>query len=277
MINLIWKYLVGPIVADAKGLEQATWNGVAASTGYNPVNTLAYVLLAGSILYIIHRYFEKKDIKLRPSTAVYSTPFILLGGFLRFMDDAQVIPYPYSIALITPVIYILIASIYVPALTKLNEKNILKLGTALLTPTILLTFLSFKTTNPWYAVTVITLSTTLTALYYFIISEKYTGTPFMILAFSQLFEGTASMFGAVPQLLTKSTTPYYPKQLLAQTFNKIIGFPGVLLMKIGVLIIGISVIKDLEDSNLKFLAFLLLYAVGLGTGLRVFLRVTAGV
>ena len=132
-------------------------------------------------------------------------------------------------------------------------------------------------TNPAYTAAVLTLSITLPALYYFIISDKYTETPFMLLAFSQLFEGSASMLGAVPQLLSQSTNPYYPKQLLAQTFNKIIGFPGVLLMKIGILTIGISVINDLEDADLKFLAFLLLYAVGLGTGLRVFLRVTAGV
>lgn len=277
MEEFIWKYLVGPIVADAKGLEQATWKGIQASTGYNPVNTLAYVLLAGSILYLVHQYFERNNVELGPSTAVSSTPFILLGGFLRYLDDAQVIPFPFSITLITPVIYILIASVYVPALLKLDEKNLLKLGAGILIPTTIFTSFSFQIVNPWYTVSAMTLSILFTGLYYFLASEEYRETSLLLLAFSQLFEGVSSMLGSIPALISKPSTVYQPKQLLAKMFNNFLGFPGVLVMKIGVLLLGLSVIKDLEDANLKFLALLILYAVGLGTGLRVFLRASAGV
>jgi len=277
MEEFVWKYLLGPIIADAKGVETVTWNSVTAVTGYNPVNTVAYVLLAGSILYLAYRYLERMDIGLSPSTAIYSTPFILLGGTLRFIDDAQIVPFPYSIVFITPIIYLLVAAVYIPALTRLEERDLMKLGNIFLVPTVILVLVSSDIVNLVYLVSVLGLSFILTGLYYFFVDENFSTKPFVLLAFSQLFEGSASMLASVPQLISDTSNTYQPKQLLAKLFNDLFGVPGVLVMKVGVLVLGVSVIKDLEDDTLRFMGLMVLYAVGLGTGLRVFLRATAGV
>jgi len=268
MLELLWKYLIGPIIADARGMKTLAWKGATASTGYNPVNTVIYAATASIILYAIYRLFQEKNVQITPTTAVHSTPFILLGGTLRFLDDAQLVPYPFSIALITPPIYILIASIYIPAVYKLENKNLLNLGAAILLPTLGYALTGFNAFNLVYTASTIFLSTALTAAYYFIVKEEYKITPLVLLAFTQFFEGAASMISTF--------YGYQPKQLLAQLFNSFLGFPGVLVMKATVLGLAVSVIKDIEDQTTKSVVLLTLYAVGLGTGFRVFLRVIAG-
>ena len=269
MLELLWKYLVGPIVADAKGVETLAWKGATTATGYNPVNTVFYAATAGLTLYLIYRFFQTRDVELTPQTAITATPFILLGGTLRFLDDAQLVPYPYSIPLITPLIYFLIAAIFVPAIIKLDEKKVKILGTAILTPVLIYSLINFQSFNLIYASGTIALSLLITAIYYLIFEEEFVKPYLIVLVFTQVFEGVVSMFS--------SFYGYQPKQLLAQTFNTFLGFPGVLVMKLGILALAISVIRDIEDSKLKSIALITLYSVGLGTGFRVFLRVTAGV
>lgn len=269
MIEALWKYVIGPIVADARGTETVIWNGVTATTGYNPVNTILYAATAATVLFLLHRFFSKKDVQLTSATAVYSIPFILLGGTLRFLDDIQLIPYPYSIPLITPLIYFLIAAVYLPAVYKLENRDLLKLGTAILLPVLGYALRGLNSVNVVYAAAVVSLSLLLTGLYYFVLQKPYNSRHLVLLAFTQFFEGSASMLSTF--------YGYSPKQLLTQLFNSLIGFPGILLMKTLVLILGIRVITDLDDERLRYLALMVLYSVGLGTGFRVFLRVVAGV
>lgn len=269
MIELLWRYIVGPIVADARGMETVVWNGVTATTGYNPVNTVLYAATAVTALFLLHRFLNNRDIQLTPATAVYSTPFILLGGTLRFLDDIQLVSYPFSIPLITPLVYLLIAAVYLPAVYKLEDKDVFKLGTAVLLPVLGYSLTGLNSANMIYAAAAISLPILLTGLYYFIVQEPYDSRPFVLLAFTQFFEGSASMLSTF--------YGYNPKHLLTQFFNNILGFPGVLVMKTLVLIFGLSVVTDLEDEVMKYIALMVLYSVGLGTGFRVFLRVFAGV
>ncbi|QGA80606.1 DUF63 family protein [Candidatus Nanohalobium constans] len=269
MKELLWKYIVGPIVADAKGAETVLWNGVTATPGYNPVNTVFYILLASATIYAIYRLFHSREFDITPKTAVYTTPFILLGGTLRFLDDAQLVQYPYSIPLITPLIYFLIAAVFLPATYKLEDKKLGYTGTALLLPVIAYAVTGFKSLNILYVVGTAALTLSATGIYYFLAENDYSSTSMILLAFTQFFEGSASMIS--------SFYSYNPKQLLAQAFNSILGFPGVFVMKTGILLLALSIITDLEDEKMKALALITLYSIGLGTGFRVFLRVAAGI
>lgn len=268
MLEFLWKYLIGPIVADAKNVEELVWQGTTTQPGYNPVNTVTYAFLAVTAFYLIYKFIQRKDIEFTLQTAVSTTPFILLGGTLRFLDDAQIIPYPYSIALITPLIYILIAGVYIPAVYKLDSKKLKKFGIILLVPALGYTLYSVNIINYMYLLGAIVLASVLTSVYYFIVTEDLKQNYFILLAFSQFFEGSASMLSTFYQ--------YQPKQILTQTFNNIFGPPGILLIKTGLLIIGLKVIKDLENVKMKALTLITLYSVGLGTGFRVFLRAAAG-
>ena len=269
MQEILWKYLIGPIVADAQNVQQLAWKGTTATKGYNPVNTAFYAVTSIIVLLGIYKLFHKKGIKFTTETAVHTLPFVLIGGTLRFLQDASAVPYPYSIVLITPLIYFLVAAITLPAIYYLENRRITLFGTLLFAPLMLYSVLQFEQFRILYIVSTIVLTAILTFSYRWIASEKYSSFPLVLVAFTQLFEGVASMLS--------SFYGYNPKQLLAQLFTALIGFPGVLVMKVGVLALAISVVTDIEDENMKALALLTLYAIGLGTGFRVFLRVLAGV
>lgn len=269
MKEFLWKYLIGPIVADSRNAGEAVWQGVTAYPGYNPVNTVVYALTAVSLLYLTYRFFEWKEVELDAQLALFSIPFMFLGGALRFIEDAQIISSPQNIVLITPLIYILIAIIYIPAVTLLNRRKFLYLGIGLLLPVLIASTLGFSGINLIYLLTVISLTGVLTGVYYWLFEDEYTSSSLVALAASQFFEGVSSM--------TASFYDYSPKQLLAQQFNSLLGPPGILLMKIIVLFLAIRVIMDMKSEKMKGLTLLVLYAIGFGTGFRVFLRVLAGI
>jgi uncharacterized membrane protein len=269
MQEFIWKYLIGPIVADARNRQEVVQQGVTAFPGYNLVNTLAYVLAAGAILYLVYRLFQRKEVELTASTALHSVPFMLLGGTLRFLEDAGAVPYPYDIVLVTPFIYMLIAAVYIPAVYYLEDRKILGLGTALLVPSLLFAVLQFQQFRPFYTAGTLVLAGFLTALYAWIVRGEYSSRELVAVAGSQFFGGAASMNAVFYD--------YTPKQLLAQYFNSFFGPPGVLVLKLGIVVLAVDILVDMEDGAMKSISLLALYAVGLGTGFRVFLRVAASI
>lgn len=270
MRELLWKYLIGPIIADAKNTEQLAWQGVKTFPGYNPVNTAVYAALALSSLYLVYKLIRREEFEFNSSTALYSIPFMLLGGTLRFLEDAAAVPYPYNIILITPLIYFLIAALYLPGMYYLEKKRLTAYGSVLLLPALILAALQVSKFDLLYFLGTISLSGALTAAYYFVLKERYTSPELLAVAFSQFYGGTASM-------LAGYFGEFTPKQMLGRFFYRILGSPGVLLMKFGVLGLALYILKDLDEEPLRGIALIVLYAVGLGTGFRVFLRVLAGV
>jgi uncharacterized membrane protein len=267
--GFVWKYLVGPIVADGKNAESLVWQGVTTYPGYNLVNTVTYGLIALTGLYFSYRFFKMKDIELSPGLAIKSVPYMFLGGALRFMEDAQVVSFPYNIVLITPFVYMLVALIYIPAVSYLGRKHFAYLGSVLLIPPLALSFPLFQPSQSFYFASVVILSGLLTGLYIWLVNESLKAPSYVLVAASQFFEGAASMMA--------SFQGYQPKQLLAQTLNRFMGPPGILVLKLGVLALALSVLTDLEDEKMKGLALLVLYAIGFGTGFRVFLRALSGI
>jgi uncharacterized membrane protein len=267
--EFLWKYLVGPIVADSRNAEEAVWQGATAYTGYNPVNTFVYALTAATMLYLTYRFFKWKDVELDSGLAFHSIPFMFLGGSLRFIEDAQIISSPQNIILITPFVYLLIALMYIPAVIFLNEKKLSYLGHGLLFPVLAVASLGLSGFNTIYLLSVLALSVSLTGIYYWVLDEEYTSKALTAMAGSQLFEGSSSMMAAFYD--------YNPKQLLAQQFNSVLGPPGILVMKLLVLGLAVKVVTDIEDGKMEGLTFLVLYAIGFGTGFRVFLRALAGI
>ncbi len=273
ILNFTWKYLAGPVVADARGMENVTRNGITASTGYNLVNTVAWMLLAGLIIYLVYQFFERRDLGFDMETALYSTPFVLLGGVLRFLDDAAVIQYPLSILLITPVIYIVIAAPYL-AVSYFSEegnweRNLLYTGAALLVPSLVISFTGFQNLRTGLLIPVVLVSGVLTALFYAGVRDTvYDRLEYHASALSQFFGGAVSMLAV--------ENGYVQKQLLAQYSTQLMGSPGILVVKAAVLGLALYTVQDMDDDRMSGLIILGLLAIGLGTGLRVLLRLVAG-
>ncbi|MFB6199281.1 MAG: DUF63 family protein [Candidatus Nanohaloarchaea archaeon] len=281
LAEFFWKYLIGPIVADANNAATATWSQTVAHTGYNPVNTFTWALIAALSLYGVKKLFDRYSIKFTPRTVVYTTPFILLGGVLRFIEDTGFPPFIFRIILITPLIYFLIASLFLLCVAisrKLDpetlgfDQKIGALGTVLLTPFAgLAGFLVL--TNSFAAMDLIlpfALSAAVAAFFFLSFRETVFGESWYILAvFSQFFGGFTSMLSVSQR--------YTQKQLLAQTFTGFFGPPGILIAKALILAAAFYVVNDLEDKRFKALVLFALVAIGLGTGLRVALRMSIGV
>ncbi len=101
--NFIWRYIWGPVVADAR---DETVNGISA--GYNIVNTLVYgislIIAILGILEIFHRYKIKVD-----RLFIFSLlPWVILGGTLRSLEDAGFFSRSMAPFFISPVIYLVL-------------------------------------------------------------------------------------------------------------------------------------------------------------------------
>ncbi|MFB6144429.1 MAG: DUF63 family protein [Candidatus Nanohaloarchaea archaeon] len=269
-----WKYLVGPVVADARGAETATWNSLVAETGYNIFNTVSWAVLAAFFGYAVYRHFEEKDIRFDRSTVLHSLPFVVLGGVLRFLEDAGSFPFEMRLLLITPVIYFVIAGVYLSILAAAEryagdrDRFLLLSGTALTLP---FAVYSAVVTQMELALLLrpFVIAGALTLAAYLLLKDSGFDLPaYHAAVFSQFFGGAASMVSV--------SQGYTQKQLLAQQATEIFGAPGILVVKAGVLGAAFYVLRDVEDERVEALLLLALIVVGLATGLRVALRLSAG-
>lgn len=274
--EFVWKYLAGPVVADAKGAETAVWNGAVAETGYNIFNTASWALLAGIIGYVIYRWFKRNDIRFDRSTVIHSLPFVLLGGFLRFIEDSGALPFETRLLLVTPLIYFLIAGLYLGTLELAEryaddrDRILLLAGSAITAPAALYSFYLLLDSNIALLLQMIILAAALTMASYALLRNTSLDLPsYHTAVFSQFFGGAASMISV--------SQGYTQKQLLAQQATQVFGSAGILIVKAGVLAMAFYVLQDIEDERVEALLLLALIVVGLATGLRVALRVSAGI
>jgi uncharacterized membrane protein len=283
VLSFLWKYIAGPIIADAKNAETAVWNGVTAHTGYNVFNTLTWGILAAIFGYLIYREFDHRNISFTPETVVASVPFILMGGMLRFIEDTGILIFELRPFLITPVIYFVIAGIYVISLIgaiKISDKHgrdrnrtLMEIGSLFLAPVAFYTlYLLFSLGIDWSLLLIsILIPVVLTAGFYWLYRDTGFGkSPYYLIAFSQFFGGAVSMVSV--------SRGYEQKQLVAQASTQIFGAPGILIVKTGLLAAVLYVLKDGDQDEItEAILALGLTIVGLATGLRVLLRLIAGI
>lgn len=108
-IEFGWRYFWGPVVADAQNQATATYGGVVARSGYNPVNTAGYILLLLGFLTALRGLLERMEISIDEDLILGLAPFIIFGGMLRVLEDLGTVPYPHNTLLITPGIYLTVA------------------------------------------------------------------------------------------------------------------------------------------------------------------------
>ncbi len=272
--DFLWRFLAGPVVADALNQSSATWQGVTAYTGYNPVNTGVWVGIALVCLGGAKRAADEYDIDYGPSTVVYASPFVMLGGVLRFIEDAAAVPFEARLLLVTPVIYFLVAGLFVACLAaarRFENRNraLGSMGAALLSAAAAVAATQLELAAPVFGAKAILVPAALTGVFYGVVRETEFDRPvFSLAAFSQFFGGAVSMLAV--------TNGYPQKQLLAQLSTDILGPGGILVLKSGLLGAGLFVARDADDRFTEVAVLLALVVVGLATGLRVYLRVLSG-
>ncbi len=103
--GFIWKYLWGPVIADAGG---APVDGVYS--GYNPVNTVVYGIVLMVALVGVYDLIEYFDISVDTGFVLSLLPWVVLGGSLRTLEDAGLFGESLAPLFISPVIYLLLGT-----------------------------------------------------------------------------------------------------------------------------------------------------------------------
>ena len=91
--DFIYKYYVGP-----------TLNGEP----YTIVDTLTYALILICAVYLVYRWLKKTGIDIDQEFIVSTIPFVVLGGLLRVVEDTGIIPRPWNVILVTPIIFFVV-------------------------------------------------------------------------------------------------------------------------------------------------------------------------
>lgn len=268
MLEFIWQYLVGPIVAEAIG-EPATWQGVEAVAGYNPFNTVLWALLAVAVLLGVQKLFSRKNIQFTPETSVKLLPLILLAGTLRFTQDALDLNFWIEILLITPIIYVWMAGLAITLILLESNKPVFKYANIVFLAAIPLLLLITPDLDYLIIIGITTVSGLGAALYYLLTQDtEFQAFPLVLAAWSQIFEAFSSSYAV--------TQGYEPRQLLTSASVDLFGPLGFLLVKLGILGLALKVYFDLE-TEWQSILLIVLYSIGFATGLRVLLRASAGI
>jgi len=113
--RFIWKYFVGPIIADATG-HPVEYHGVRVREGYTIVSEIVYGITLVIFIYLLYLFFEKFDIKIDFKFILASLPFILYGSVARVLEDAGTFGKPLSYLFISPLIYAQIGILFMLSL-----------------------------------------------------------------------------------------------------------------------------------------------------------------
>ena len=135
----IWRYLWGPVVADARG---ETIGDV--SSGYNIVNTLVYGLVLALALFGIYDLIDHLDVTIDDRFVMSLIPWIVLGGSLRTLEDVGLFEESVAPIFISPIIYMVLGIFAVLTmvlgayLSKIDRKGDDILRLVVLTPPLIL-------------------------------------------------------------------------------------------------------------------------------------------
>lgn len=288
--QFIWQYLWGPVVADAAN-QPVTYNGITAVTGYNPVNTVTYLVVVLYALPGLREFLSAFKIDLSTRLAYGLAPIIIAGGAMRALEDASVLGSG-DVLFITPTIYFVIAGVTLSGLAAgavLRDRGvasvpatvgglgsiwaILALGVALQYG--LTTATTFRPVVP-----VLTLGIALLVTGGFYLTGSVTGWSalhhpmYLLVIFGQLWDAAQNLIGV-------SLYGYTPKMFITQQLYQWTGFEGsTFIVKLLAVIFVVWVLADGEEDfphEQWWVIAMVIIAVGLPMGVRGTIRMMLGV
>lgn len=91
-------------------------NPILYDEGYNIVNTLTWAIILGLCIFAVVKLLKKLDIEANNRFIAAIVPFVLAGSSMRVYEDSGILQYPFSLLLITPIIYFVVFFITVGCL-----------------------------------------------------------------------------------------------------------------------------------------------------------------
>jgi uncharacterized membrane protein len=254
-------------------------------TGYNIYNTVTYAIIFVILLIGIYKLLKKTGIKIDKKFIFGVSPFIVLGGVLRALQDASPVVNPL---LVTPLIYILIffvalALLYISLVAEKLSKKITYekfwFASGAILSIIGMAMMSF--TNFYGAGLIAGIFAGWVVA--FLIAKKLAQWKFQklneFLSKENMLILLAHMFDATTTFVSIQFFPYYEQHVVPSFFIGAIGPIAMFLLKLPVVALVLYALdrelkKEEEKKNIVKLAVLVL---GLGPGLRNFFRLFMGV
>ncbi len=247
-------------------------------TGYNPVNTITYAIIALAVLYIVYRIFKKYKIEVDSYFIKSLLAFIAFGSTKRVVTDAtdkiffnEIINniYAYNFFNISPGIYIFTASLFFLSLFiehKFKIKNFtLYAGSTLFLIHFLILLPHFSNIFAFIAIIL------LAGLVFFITKIYFKKLLPALLVFAHSLDGAATFIAI-------EFFGYSEQHVVASFIGETFGYFAFFLVKFA---IAFAFAYLLEKEKMKEFDKNFFYAVaitaGLSPGLRDVLRLVVGV
>lgn len=271
MIDLadwINRYYIYPIIYD---------------TSYNPVDTVTWALVLGLSVFALVKLFRRFGLKMDERLVLCTLPYILAGGSLRVIEDAELAQPPLKYLLITPLIFFLVFLATVSCLLlcrrALGEdfhRGYAALGLAW-TALNLAALSTVGLKNAWVLGAVFLLGTALTA---------GLGGLRLHLPWMAFLDDRLNLLIIYAHMLDASSTyigvdwfSYYEKHVVPTFLIDLTGTAAVMFpLKLLILLPALKLIdRSLEDPSLRNLIKLTLVVLGLAPAVRNTLRLALGV
>jgi uncharacterized membrane protein len=255
---------------------------IETGEGYNIVNTITYALVLIAFIYAIKELLLKKlKVKIDKRLFYELLPYILLGGFVRVLEDTHALPRHFLF--VTPGIHILIFIIAITVLivsTKTKRGYFKQAGWLLCSLAAIA--LLYKLVFPAEGATphvefflVVTIVAGIITLATYSIVKKYKpeyATPdnSMIL-FGHMLDATASTMAI-------SFLGYYEQHVLPTFFMENFGTFSFIPLKLVLVLLALYIIEtQSDDKEWKWMLKIAVLLLGLAPGLRNAARLLLGV
>ncbi|MFH0968505.1 MAG: DUF63 family protein [Methanobacteriota archaeon] len=257
---------------------------------YTLVDTLTYAVILIFCVWCIYRWLTRNNISVDREFVYALIPWVILGGFLRVVEDTGVAGPQWGILLTTPLIFFLILVLAAPTLWgmwKLESRGVLtrfkqSFGViGLLASLLTLGFLI------WYGITetrldvgvagiILSMAVVTTVLVYGLLRyvfgwEYVSDRLYQLLIFGHMLDASATSYG-----IDLHTVPYVEQHVIGSTLIAMTGTAFVMFpLKLLVIIPGIWILEQYhrsDDSGIWYLILLAMIMVGMAPGIRDMLR-----
>ncbi len=274
-------------------------NPILLHSGYNPINTIAYAIIAIACAYAIYKLFRRINVDFDKDFIVRVVPYILLGSTIRVVTDSidtgtmqkydgplravyEIIinshMYDYGFATASPGIYVIIglfatATLYYSYKTK--NRN-LGPGIALALFIFHLLILMPMFINIEYLALILLLAS-LTAYIYISVKKSSSVPMHWLILFSQSLDGFAT-FITLDVYNKIAGGSYVEQHVLANMLAGLFGgsMVGFVLIKIALSIAVIYMLEKDDNAPEKGFIAMLVIIFGMAPGVRNMLRLTVG-
>ncbi len=245
-------------------------NPVIQGTGYNIYNTLTYGAIFAVMVFLIYKFLQKR-INIDEKFFIGVIPYIALGSILRVLEDANIFNSPLFITpLVFFVVFIVAAvSLWISTAIKKDYYRIW-FATGAVICAIFSSFMFVK--NPGALMVIVIFAFWVSAVY---IAREL---GFNLLKKENAWVFLSHIFDATTTFVAIQFFPYTEQHVVAGFVIASLGPWSMYLLKIPVVLAVLwAVDKDVTNKQQNMFIKFAIVVLGLGPGLRNFLRLLMGV